>query len=98
MCWHDTALKFEEDRATAYTARNLNILQMIFPTHTDVQWPARSPDLFACDSLLRGYLKCKAYANCPTTVTKLKENIREDTVALLVEMTHQITGNLCYRQ
>jgi len=46
---------FQQDVATAHTARaSMSALREIFPQHVisrggDVPWPARSPDLSACD-------------------------------------------------
>jgi hypothetical protein len=52
----------------------------------DVQWPARPPDLSACDYFLWGYLKSKVYISRPRTITKLKQNIREEIAAIPVKM------------
>ena len=52
--------------ATAQTARaSMNVLQEMFPQYVisrggDVLWPARSPDLSACDYILWGYLKSRS--------------------------------------
>ena len=37
-----------------------------------IEWPARSPDLIACDYWLWGYLKEKVYARKPQDVDMLK--------------------------
>ena len=54
---------FQQDGATIHTARaSMSVLREMFPQHViscggDVPWPARSPDLSACDYFLWGYLK-----------------------------------------
>jgi hypothetical protein len=66
--WHGLDLQtlwFQQDRATAHTARNsMSVLWQMFPAHVilrngDVQWLARSPDLSTCDYFLWGYLMSK---------------------------------------
>jgi hypothetical protein len=39
----------------------------------DMPWPAKSPDLSACDFFLRGCLKGKVYTCRPNNVTVLKQ-------------------------
>jgi hypothetical protein len=54
---------FQQDGATSYTARvSMAAERDLFPNHVisrygDKTWPARSPDLSACDFFLLGYLK-----------------------------------------
>ena len=48
----------------------MNMLDTVFPEHVvlqngNVQWPARSPDLTACDYFLWGFLKSKVYVTMP---------------------------------
>jgi hypothetical protein len=57
-------------------------------------WPARSPDLSACVCFLCRFLKSNIYIRI---IAKLKQNIREEIAAILVEMTWQVMGNWCYR-
>jgi hypothetical protein len=77
----------------AHSARNsMNVLWKMFPAHVIswnglLQWPARFPNLSACGYFLWGYLKSKVYVNCLTAMTVLKKDIREETVAIAVEMT-----------
>lgn len=40
-----------------------------------IEWPARSPDLFALDYFLWGYLKSKVYVNRPGNLQELSERI-----------------------
>jgi hypothetical protein len=40
-------------------------------------WPARSPDLNACDFYLWRNLKDKMHSNNPHTLDELKQNIHE---------------------
>jgi hypothetical protein len=43
-----------------------------------VEWPPRSPDLTPCDYFLWGYLKSRVYANRPSTLQQLEDNIRNE--------------------
>jgi len=54
------------------------ILWEMFPQHvisrgSVVPWPARSPDLSACDYFLWGYLKRRVFISKPRTVTELRQ-------------------------
>jgi len=72
---------FQQDGATAHTAQNsMAVARGMFPQHVishfrDVEWPACSPDLSACDSFLWGYLKEKVYDHGPHTIQELKDCI-----------------------
>jgi hypothetical protein len=74
---------FQQDGATAHTARNaMRVITDMFPARVisqrgTVEWPARSPNLNACDFFLWGYLKSKVYENKPRTTMDLKQNIRD---------------------
>jgi len=56
----------------------------LFPNHVisrcgDITWPARSPDLAACDFFLWGYLKSQVFkAPAPHTVQELKHQIQQE--------------------
>jgi hypothetical protein len=70
----------------------------MFPQHViscggDVPWPARSPDLSACDCFLLGYLKSKVLISKPTTIKELKQRIKEEIAAILEQMTHRVMEN-----
>ncbi|KAJ9574618.1 hypothetical protein L9F63_008245, partial [Diploptera punctata] len=51
-----------------------------------IEWPARSPDLTACDFWLWGYLKEKVYARKPEDVDMLKLVIEEEMRAIPLNM------------
>ena len=53
-----------------------------------IEWPARSPDLTACDYWLWGYLKEKVYARKPQDVDMLKLVIEEEIRAIPLNMYH----------
>jgi hypothetical protein len=58
---------FQQDGATSHTAKiAMGILRPLFPGHLisrygNIMWPARSPDLLACDFYVWGYLKSVVY-------------------------------------
>jgi hypothetical protein len=56
----------------------------------NVKWPARSPDLNACDIFLRGYLKSKLYEQKPRTTVDLKQNIRDEVAAFSPTMLQRV--------
>lgn len=92
-------LWFQQDGATAHTARNsLNVLREMFPGHLvslrgDVGWPARSPDLSICDFFLWGYLKEKVFKHRPHTIPELRERIREEVNAIPLDMCQRAIQN-----
>jgi len=51
-----------------------------------IEWPARSPDLNACNFFLWGYLKSKVYEKKPRTAVDLKQNIRDEVAAISTTM------------
>ena len=53
-----------------------------------IEWPARSPDLTACDYWLWGYLKEKVYARKTQDVGMLKLVIEEEIRAISLNMYH----------
>ncbi|KAJ9582285.1 hypothetical protein L9F63_003414 [Diploptera punctata] len=53
-----------------------------------IEWPARSPDLTACDYWLWGYLKEKVYVWKPQDVDMLKLVIEEEIRAIPLNMYH----------
>lgn len=91
---------FQQDGATAHTARaSMARLREMFPRRVisrngDVPWPARSPDLTACDYWLWGYLKSKVYLRRPRTIEELKENIRNEITAIPMGTLQRVMGNL----
>jgi hypothetical protein len=50
------------------------------------EWPARSPDLTACDYWLWGYLKEEVYIRKPHDIDTLKKTIEEEIRAVPVLM------------
>jgi hypothetical protein len=66
---------FQQDGGTSHTARDsMADVRNLFPNHAisrfgDITWPARSPNLSACDFFLWGYLKSQVFkAPAPHTV------------------------------
>lgn len=92
-------LWFQQDGATAHTARNsLNVLKEMFPGRLvslrgDVGWPARSPDLSICDFFLWGYLKQKVFKTRPHTLQELRERIIEEVNATPRDMCQRAVQN-----
>lgn len=76
------AMWFQQDGATCHTAgETMQLLHETFPSRVisrfgDQNWPPRSCDLTPLDFFLWGYLKSKVYANKPTTIHALKQEIR----------------------
>jgi len=71
---------FQQDGARAHTARaSMSVLREIFPQNVisrggDVLWPARPPDLSACDYFLWGYLRSRVFISKPRTTAELKQS------------------------
>lgn len=90
---------FQQDGATAHTADDsMRVLKRMFPHHVisrfgDVNWPARSPDLSACDFFLWGYLKSKVYVHKPRDLNDLKEAIRAEISAISEETVAKVMEN-----
>ncbi|KAJ8865557.1 hypothetical protein PR048_033077 [Dryococelus australis] len=74
---------FRRDGATAHAARlSMDTLRTIFHTRiisrfADITWPAHSPDLWACDYVLRRFLKSRVFQTRPPHLNTLKERIPE---------------------
>jgi hypothetical protein len=69
----------QQDGATSHTTRDsMAAVRNLFPNNVisrfgDITWPARSPDLSACDFFLWRYLKSQVFkAPAPHTVQELK--------------------------
>jgi hypothetical protein len=61
----------------------------------DITWPARSPDLSACDFFLWGYLKSQVFkAPAPHTVQELKHQIQQEVKRIPVEMLQRVMGDV----
>jgi hypothetical protein len=64
----------------------------MFPQHVisrgaGVPWPARSPDLSACNYFLPSYLKSKVLISKPRTIEELKQRIKEEIAAIPEQLT-----------
>jgi hypothetical protein len=72
----------------------------LFPNHVvyrygDITWPARSPDLSACDFFLWGYLKSQVFkARAPYTVQELKHRIQQEVKRIPVETLQRVMGDV----
>jgi hypothetical protein len=92
-----SSIWFQQDGATAHTT--MSVLREMFPQHVisrvgDVPWPARSPDLSACDSFLLRYLKSRVFISKPRTIAELKQSVKEEIAAIPEQMTCQVMENL----
>jgi len=91
---------FQQDGETAHTARaSMSVLREMFPQHVisrgdDVPWPARSPDLSACDYFLWRYLKSRVFISKPRTITELKQIIKEEIAVIPEQMIRRVMKNL----
>jgi hypothetical protein len=63
----------------------------------DIPWPARSPDLAACDLFLWGHLKAEVYKRRPRTTDELKAAIQHEITAVSLEMTRRVMRNFRVR-
>jgi hypothetical protein len=88
LCIETHTLWFQQDGATPHTARTaIRVLNEMFSGRVisrrgNIEWPARSSDLNACDFFLWGYLKCTVYEKKPRTTVDLKQNIRDEVAAI----------------
>jgi hypothetical protein len=64
---------------------------------SDVPWPARSPDLSACDYFLWGYLKSRVFISKPRVKAEQKQSIKGEIAAILGQMTRRVMQNLGLR-
>jgi hypothetical protein len=63
----------------------------------DIPWPARSPDLSACDFFLWGYLKSRVFATCIPDLQTLKARIQDAAEAITNRMLTSVMDNFCLR-
>lgn len=90
---------FQQDGATSHTARvSMNLLNEVFPNRVisrngAIPWPARSPDLTACDFFLWGYLKNKVFRERPRTLEELKARIRQEIERIPQQMLRNVMDN-----
>jgi len=71
------------------------VLRSCFPGQVisrfyDIEWPARSSDLFPLDILLWGYIKGRVYHENPTTLDQLREAIQTEKRLISPEMTSAV--------
>ena len=89
----------QRQKSQAHAARNaMRVLKDMFPARVisrrgTIEWPARSPDLNACDFCLWGSLKSKVYENKPRTTLDLKQNIRDEVAAISPTMLQRVMQN-----
>jgi hypothetical protein len=97
--FHSEDFWFQQDRATAHTARrSLRILTEFFPSRLvplrgDIRSLACSPDLTTCDIFLWGYLKAEVDKHRPQILKALKNAIREEVAAVSPDMTNLVKKN-----
>ena len=92
---------FQQDGATSQTAKDsMAAVRNFFPNHVisrygDITWPARSPNLSACDFFLWGYLKSQVFKVPAThTVQELKHRIQQEVKRIPVEMLERVMGDI----
>ena len=89
---------FQQDRATAHTARCSmelsweNFYERLISLRGDLPWSARSPDLAPCD-FLWGYLKSVMYTDHPRTLMHLKNNITLAIVNIRTDVLQRVDRN-----
>jgi hypothetical protein len=80
-------LCFQQDVARAHTAGNPawalseKLPARVTSLRGNIERPARSLYLIACEFFLWGYLKCRPYEKRPGTKDELKENITDEVAA-----------------
>ena len=90
---------FQQDGAMAHTARTaVQVINEMFPAcmisrRGEIEWPARSSNLNACDFYLWGYRKSKVYEKKPRTTVDLKQNIRDKMAAISPTMLQRVVQN-----
>ena len=91
----------QQDGATSHTARHsMAAVRNLFPNHAvsrygDITWPARSPELSACDFFLCGYLKSQVFrAPAPHTVQELKRRIQQEVKRIPAEMLQRVMDDV----
>ena len=82
-----TALHFQQDRATAHTARNsMAVVHKMFGTvisrFGDIAWPTRSPELAVPDFFLWGFLKDRVFRRRMMAIQELKQAIVDEVEAI----------------
>ena len=77
----------------------MSALRKMFPKHVisrggNVPWPARSPDLSACDYFLWGYLKRRVFISKPRIIADPKQSVKAENAAISEQMTGPVMENL----
>ena len=91
---------FQQDGATCHSANaTMVLLNEKFPgriisRNSEVNWSPRSCDLTPLDFFLWGYLKSNVYANKPTTVQQLKDEIRRHIGEIADELCRDVIKTL----
>jgi hypothetical protein len=73
----------------------MGVLNEMFPARVisrrgNIESPARSPDLNACDFFLWRYFKSKVYEKKPRTTEDLKQKIREEVATISPTMLQRV--------
>jgi len=94
---------FQQDGATCHTANEIMALLrekfdgQIISRRGDAKWPPRSCVLTPLDFFLWGYLKEKVYANKPTTIQELKDEIIRHINDIEPQLCLSVIENLDHR-
>lgn len=90
----------QQDNAPGHTAnQTLWHLQLYFGDRVISKglWPPRSPDLSPPDYFLWGYLKGRVYANKPTSLAQLRQNIQIAVSEITPVLLNSVMHSLSYR-
>jgi hypothetical protein len=93
-CW------FQQDNAPPHTSNSsLRLLDEYFGDRVISKslWPPRSPDLSPPDFFLWGFLKDRVYANKPTTLLALRQNITAEIERIPVSMLSLVSESVATR-
>ena len=94
---------FQQDGATPHCSNaSLEWLRLHFGTRLigrrlAVEWSPHSPDLSPLDFFLWGYVKSKAYANKPQTISDLKAAITQVIAEITVDQCRRTIDNFRHR-
>ena len=93
-----TALHFQQDGATAHTARNSTVaVREMFGTvisrFGDVAWPARSPELTVPDFFLWRSLKDLVFRRPIMAIQELKQAIVDEVAASDEDLQRRVYGD-----
>ena len=93
-----TALHFQQDGATAHTARNsMAVVREMFGTvisrFGDIARPARSPELTVPDFFLWGFQKDRVFPRRIMAIQELKQAIVDEVAAIDKDLQRRVRGN-----